>query len=378
MDENARENNRLWILLARKAAKEITAAEEEELSQLLQVQPFALYAQDIITQQWHDRYKVFSEKDIHLSLEKHKQRLQLTEESLPDEMAAFGAPGGLSPVVKKTPVRRLIRYAAIAAACMVATMAVWKWFPKTEPREALPVFQQLATQNGSRSQLVLADGTKVWLNAGSRLDYPKQFPGKVRSVTLEGEAYFDVAHNEKQPFLVHTKTFTVKVLGTAFNIRAYNDEDSAATSLIRGRIAVQLNADTSKTIILNPKEKLIIPTRPVAPEPAEPGGQSVAVLQPGILTVNKSLISTDKENMVLETAWTENKLAFKNTSFEKIAATLEKWFAVEIHFKNDSAKKLNLTGTFEGESLEEILNAFRETGKGFKYSKDGNGTIWIE
>jgi len=378
MDESKRENNRLWILLARRTAKEITAVEEEELGKLLQEQPFALYVQDIISQQWHDKHKNFTEKDIYLALEKHKQKMHAVDNTVLNEIGTYTTTDEFLQTHKKYRIRRILRYTSVAAACLLAAMAIWKWSFTPEIKEPVPVLQQLATQNGSRSQLVLSDGTNVWLNAGSKLEYPKQFSGKVRSVTLEGEAYFDVTHNEGQPFLVHTKAFTVKVLGTAFNIRAYNDEDSAAASLIRGKIAVQLNADTSKTIMLLPREKLIIPTPAVAEEPIDAGRKETNISNTQKFTVNKAFISTDKQNTVLETEWKENKLAFKNTSFEKIAMALEKWFAVEIHFKNDNKKKLNLTGTFEGESLEEILNAFRETGNAFKYSKDSNGVIWIE
>ncbi len=378
MDENKKENNRLWILLARKTAREITNAEEEELSKLLQEQPYSLYIQDIISQQWQDKHKNFSEKDIYRILEKHKQKLLPPENAEQYEAIGYTASEEISYVNKKSVVRRILRYASVAAACVIAALAIWKWSVKPEVKEPAPDLQQLATQNGSRSQLVLSDGTKVWLNAGSKLEYPKQFSANVRSVSLEGEAYFDVTHIEGQPFLVHTKTFTVKVLGTAFNIRAYNDEDSAATSLIRGKIAVQLNADTTKTIMLRPKEKLIIPTPSVTQVLVDSGKQKTDISRSHVLNVNKAFISTDRQNTVLETAWTENKLAFKNTSFDKIAMALEKWFGVEIHFKNDNKKKLNLTGTFEGESLEEILNAFRETGNAFKYSKDSNGVIWIE
>lgn len=378
MDENRRENNRIWVLLARKAAKEITSSEEQELSRLLQEESFALYIQDIITQQWHDKYKQYTEKDIHRALEKHRQRLQDAENTVFSERDGSSATEVFLQSNKKSSVRRLSRYAVVAAACVFAALALWRWNLQPRQNEREPVLQQFATQNGSRSQLVLPDGTKVWLNAGSKLEYPKQFSGPIRSVTLQGEAYFDVAHNEGLPFFVHTKTFTVKVLGTAFNIRAYNDEDSAAASLIRGEIAIQLNADTTQTILLQPREKLTIPTPTSTQKQVDADEQTPDIPDPETLKVNKALISTDKHNTVLETAWTENILAFKNTSFEKIALTLEKWFAVEIHFKNQKKKQLNLTGTFEGESLDEILRAFQLTGVRFEYTKDDSGVIWIE
>jgi ferric-dicitrate binding protein FerR (iron transport regulator) len=230
---------------------------------------------------------------------------------------------------------------------------------------------------GSRSEVLLPDGTKVRLNAGSSLDYPKQFNGKTREVKLIGEAYFDVAKDSAKPFFVHTKAFTIKVTGTVFNVRAYSDEDSAVASLIHGSVEVQFDKNKDNIIMLRPNEKLTVAMPAVRPDEnknAIPENHS----KEEKIYVKRGAITTMNDSTIAETAWVQNKLAFKNISFEKIAASLEKWFGADIRFKTEGKKLLNLTGTFEGESLEEVLRAFQLTGTHFRYSKDSEGVIWIE
>ncbi len=375
MDTDQKDNDRLWQLLARKAANEITDEENIELSKLLQQHPDALYAQEIMVQEWHDSYKRFSEADTNAAFEKHKSRLQHALNEAETAHLAEDMPADKQPAYK----RLVFRWASAAAVFITAAFLALKWHKPPEPELQPETLQQLATQYGAKSQLVLPDGTRVWLNAGSKLDYPKQFTGTNREVTLEGEAYFDVTANKQHPFWVHTRAFTVKVVGTAFNVRAYADEDSAATSLIRGSVEVELTANKKNTVLLRPNEKLTVP---VAASDQEFQKASDADIKKNIFPeIKKTVITTDKANTVVETAWMENKLAFKNTSFQQIALSLEKWFAVSIQFKNENKKKLKLSGTFEGETLEEILEAFSVAningGKEFSYKKDSEGVIWI-
>ena len=374
MDIDYRHNDRLWQLIARKTANEITGEESIELAALLKQHPDALFAQEILLQEWHDSYKRFSEPDVDAAFEKHRSRLQhvLDESGVINNEAYI--PGNKPAVYR----RMFLAWGSVAAACIAIAFFVFKWNESKKPEpEAL---QQLATQYGSRSQLILPDGTKVWLNAGSRLDYPKQFTGALREVTLEGEAYFDVTANKHQPFWVHTKAFTVKVIGTAFNIRAYADEDSAAASLIRGAVEVELNADKKNPVLLRPNEKLTVPVSRISTVELKENS-SMGTKQNALPEIRKTVLTTDKNNTVVETAWISNKLAFKNMSFQQIALSLEKWFAVDIRFKNEQKKHLKLSGTFEGETLEEILEAFSVAningGKEFSYKKDSEGVIWI-
>jgi ferric-dicitrate binding protein FerR (iron transport regulator) len=109
---------------------------------------------------------------------------------------------------------------------------------------------------GKRSSMELSDGTKVWLNSGSKLVYTPVFKGEIREVFLEGEAYFEVAKNADKPFYVRTVAFKIKVLGTKFNVKAYSDDNQSNTVLSEGKVSMKLNDQLfSKEVILSPYQK---------------------------------------------------------------------------------------------------------------------------
>ncbi|MGN6510906.1 MAG: FecR family protein, partial [Chitinophaga sp.] len=262
--------------------------------------------------------------------------------------------------------RMLFRITGAAAALALALYAGYALWPgKTGGSGEL---QQLVTQSGSRSQIKLPDGTTVWLNAGSRLDYPKQFDGKQREVTLTGEAFFNVAKDAQHPFIVNTTAFSIRVLGTTFNVRAYPGEENAVTSLVSG--AVEVVMDT-KTVRLKPNEKLSVPTVPAV-------NSGLAKHEdPAPVPVIKSSLTEVKDSVIAETAWVENKLAFKSLPLEKVAVLLEQWYGAEIRFRNEDKKQVSLTAVFEKETLTEALEALELTGS-FHFKKDAGGIIWIE
>lgn len=378
MERNEQDNDRLWILMARKAAKEITSEEDKELADLLRNNPYAMYTQEIIDGEWKNTHNALQENEVNTLFKKHQKRLQEAEqERVVNEIV-------LSVKEEEVKVKSfaLWKYISAAAGCILFAFAGWMWLGRGSIKPVQPVataMEQVATPKASRSQIVLSDGTKVWLNGDSKLNYPTQFDDKKREVTLEGEAYFDVVKNDAKPFYVHTKNFQVKVVGTAFNVRAYKDELNAETSLIRGLVEIEVNKNKDHIVVLHPNEKLTIPT-PLEEytDKATLPSKNPAVIKP--LELKKTTVTAmkDEANTISETAWVDNKLAFKNIPFEHIVLSLEKWFGVDIRFKNESKKDLNLSGTFEGENIDEILKAFQLTGKPFIYERDTNGVIWIK
>ncbi len=360
-----KEDNRIWHLLARKMAKEILPEEDKELDKLMQENPHAAYSRELINIRWRSKQKSYDQEDISELLEKHKKRLLDADPiNIPSKISS-------EPTIKKL----ILRYSAVAATVLLIAFAGWKWWQQSEYSDNKIVLEQLTTQKGSRSQIILSDGTKVWVNSGSRLNYPKQFDGKTREVELEGEAFFEVTKNDAKPFFVHTKTFNVKVVGTAFNVRAYAEEASAETSLIHGSVEIHFNGSKDKMVILHPNEKLIVsaPVKKIQESAAKNADTNIDQT----MFITKASVTTE-DSTITETAWVDNKLVFKNMSFDKTARELEKWFGVEIRFKNPDKKELNLRGKFEGESLDEILQSFQLTGKSFKYYRDENGVIWIQ
>lgn len=353
--------------MARKMAKEITPEEEKELHTLLQEHSYMSYVNEVLGSEWKETYNYYQPGKVASLYEQHQQRLtQAIEEERNEDEAE------LSPV-KYSKLRTMWRYAA--AACIAfALFAAWQWWPSSVATKQDVVYeQQLVTQKGSRSQIVLPDGSKVWLNAGSTLDYPKQFKGKTRAVQLQGEAYFEVARNEQQPFIVHTKTFDIKVLGTGFNVRAYPGEDSAVTSLVHGSVEVITGGKEKRTILLQPNEKITLPTTLALQDATEKTGTQQTV----VLNAMPEKMMLIDDTVQQETAWVKNQLAFKKMTLAKVALLLENWFGTEIRFSNEDKKELHFTGVFDGQSLEEILSILEATGT-FHYKKDSNGVIWIE
>lgn len=175
------------------------------------------------------------------------------------------------------------------------------------------VYNTLRIPRGGEYKLVLADGTTVWLNSESSLKYPVHFAGEQREVWMEGEVCFDVAKNEKQPFVVHANKAEVTVLGTLFNVEAYSDEKTVTTTLVHGKVQV---VQGSESYVMEPDEQVVI--------------------DEGRFTVKKVVA----EDFV---RWTSGVFSFTGTSLETIMDKLARWYDVEVFFQDSSLKDLHIT-----------------------------------
>jgi ferric-dicitrate binding protein FerR (iron transport regulator) len=229
---------------------------------------------------------------------------------------------------------------------------------------------EVVTKNGSKTNLVLPDGTNVFLNSGSKITYAKDYGIRSREVNLVGEAYFDVVKNPAKPFIIHTSKINVRVLGTAFNVRCYPDEKNTETSLIRGSLEVSFK-DGREKIMLKPNEKLVINNRAIQ-ENLSPvkSKKNIAALNVFELS-HVGLLPQD--NSVVETAWVYNRLVFNSETFEDIAHKMEKWYGTAVSFKDEDLKKKKFTGVFEKETIYEALDAIQLT-TAFSY-EETNGQI---
>lgn len=178
------------------------------------------------------------------------------------------------------------------------------------------LYNQIDIPRGGEYSLVLADGTKVWLNSESSLRYPVHFLGNKRRVELTGEAYFEVTHNPNKPFIIKSHDTEIKVLGTSFNVSAYEDEEYIATTLVEGSVEVSC---------LGNKELL------------KPGFQA---------TIKKgdNRFKLEKVNTALYTAWKNGVFRYKNQSLEKICYQLSRWYNVEFFFTDHKYREYRFTG----------------------------------
>lgn len=206
------------------------------------------------------------------------------------------------------------------------------------------IYNTIQVPRGGQYNLTLADGTKVWLNSQSTLRFPVAFQNKERRVQLTGEAYFDVTPGQKR-FIVETPNMNVQVLGTAFDINAYEDETTIRTTLIRGKVEIQT------------------------------AGQKICILEPGQQSVLERLsgeINVFQVNTSLYTQWKDGKFVFRNNTLEDIMRILARWYDMEYEFANPDLKKQQFYGiTDRFENVASLLAQFEKTGKvKFKYEKN--------
>ena len=208
-------------------------------------------------------------------------------------------------------------------------------------------YNTLKIPRGGEYFLVLSDSTKVWLNSETTLRYPVQFAGDIRKVELTGEAYFEVTHNDKVPFIVTSGNQQVKVLGTHFNISSYAENENIYTTLVEGKVEVSLESNPLAKIVLNPSEQS---------------------------TINKTMNEIQKRKVDASqyVAWKDGRFVFQDQKLEDIMKTLSKWYDVQFVFNQEKLKDVKFTGNLERYAdFSEILQKIERTNE-VKFEIDNN------
>ncbi|URM36746.1 FecR family protein [Flavobacterium anhuiense] len=200
------------------------------------------------------------------------------------------------------------------------------------------LFNTLSTPTGGQYNIVLADGTKVFLNAVSSIKYPTQFTEDQRVVELEGEAYFEVAKDKSKPFIVKSDNQTIEVLGTHFNVHAYDNESVVKTTLLEGSVAV---AAKNQKAILKPGQQSNISN----------GSSKIAVKE------------VDTEAAI---AWKNGRFKFDNADLKSVMKQLERWYGIKVEYRGDVSDVRFNGGTFRNKNLSEVLKVLELSNIKFK------------
>ncbi|MCF8379849.1 MAG: FecR domain-containing protein [Bacteroidales bacterium] len=195
-------------------------------------------------------------------------------------------------------------------------------------------FTELTVPSGSRLKTELPDGSVVWLNGGSSIKYPLAFSNKSRSVEFSGEGFFEIARNEKSPFIVNTDQISVRVLGTKFNLSSYPNDNKISTALVEGKVEILRRFKTGRNNPVN-----LIPKQ--------------------IYSLDRSTLKykvEKEENMDKYVAWVEGRLIFDDDPMLDVLSKIEKWYNVNISYPKADLEGLNFTATFETETLDQVLD----------------------
>ncbi|NWG27107.1 MAG: FecR domain-containing protein [Ignavibacteriaceae bacterium] len=206
---------------------------------------------------------------------------------------------------------------------------------KKENNVAEIKWHEKTTRIGEKSTITFLDGTKITLNADSKLKYSNMSIEGKREVYLDGEAYFEVSPNKELPFIVHSGGLSTKVLGTKFNVKAFDAENEIVVSLVEGRVTINSNSN-EKT--LSSKQQLTYDTK----------------------TGKEKISSFNFEEVI---GWKENVLVFNNVSLEKALVKIERAYGVKFELTDESIKRLRINANFENESLWTIVKVIKSATK---------------
>ncbi len=256
-------------------------------------------------------------------------------------------------------VRILISSAAVVLLFIIAGIGGWYVGYRSVQDKEMPIeniiaeqikfrkikpSKELYTNKGVKAKLILPDSSVVILNSDTKISYPEEFGDELRVVNLSGEAYFDVVKNPMKPMIVHTtKGFSVKVLGTRFNVKAYDDDSKAETTLYSGEI----------DLIRETKEGYKYTS--VAPN------QTVIVSEENRNNNVTPFKKIEKLRPIDDIAWVQGKIIFDETPIHELVKILGRWHGCKFVIKDDSIRNVKITATFNSESIVQIMDLIQMT-----------------
>lgn len=267
----------------------------------------------------------------------------------------------------------ILRYAAVFTTALGLSWWMNHLFTAKNNSSESSRKNEVAVSYGSKSRIVLPDGSVVNLNSGSKIRYASNFEHN-RTVIMEGEAYFEVKKDAAHPFYVQTSNLTIRVLGTVFNVKSYPEENTIETTLVSGSVQIFENGSKSASslkqiALLKPNQKAVFYKTKANGEQPKRGNPDNAHLETTQVPLHLKVESEIKTD--LYTSWKDNKLVFNNEKFESIVPKLERWFNIEIENTYTELNSSRLTGKFDLETIEQALNALQIITP-FKYSIEKN------
>ncbi|MBA4746923.1 MAG: FecR domain-containing protein [Muricauda sp.] len=237
--------------------------------------------------------------------------------------------------------RPILKWSSVAASLTLLIGLGYFAYTFTHQTEVVEPIAKITktTEWGQKLHIVLADGTEVYLNAGSTIKYPQRFEGDTREVELEGEAFFDVAKNLDKPFIIKSGEVATTVLGTSFNVNTYPENQQVAITVATGKVKV---ASEESELLLLPNEQ-------------------------GIFNRNSKSISKEKIDIASFLHWKDGIIHFDDAELSKVLQTLERWYGVTFVVDNNTIGNCHITATYDNERLDAILESIVYAKNGLRY-----------
>jgi transmembrane sensor len=263
-----------------------------------------------------------------------------------------------------SPFRWIVRIAAV----FLMLVGVYQLFTMVLPNKTSgdDLFTEITTRAGEKTKIVLADSSVIWVNSCTKLRYPVNLKKSKINFYLEGEAFFDFKKLPNRNITVHTSEINIKVIGTAFNLKSYANDNTIKTTLVRGKIVIETLIDkgnTAKQIMLLPNQSATYFKNHTQLNISE--NKEKRINKTETIEELEKIANRNQTNMIVEESinpkaqvfWKEGKLSFEKETLENLSKRMERWFAVKINIESERLKKARFSGTFDKESIEQAIKA---------------------
>jgi transmembrane sensor len=288
--------------------------------------------------------------------------------------------------IQRNKVKRIIiRYAIPIAACVFVSFLLGfftsNFLSVNNSQKSTIAYNEIRVPLGAKSQVILSDGTKVWLNAGSKFRYPVNFMQGNREVYLDGEAFFDVTKMDHKLFIVKTSKLNIKVYGTQFNVKSYPEENLIQTTLVKGSVAIEsadkaergviyLKPNESATYYKNEKAKVAAVTATSTPKSSNETTEVKNVAE-----AKEKIIVIPKVDPLPITSWKDTRWVIAGEDLGQLTIKLERRYNVKIAFETEDLKRYKFSGTLAEETFEQVLKVIQLSAP-IKFSIEGNYVIF--
>ncbi len=304
-----------WELIAKYIKGEASQQEREQVELWLKADSANAVLMDEIKATWQNSGKL----NQNIKIDKAKAWASIQEKIKEEDK--------IIPITHKAPAYNswILRAAAIL---IVGLFATWFFLKTGKPEMVL-----VQTTIGSKT-IKLPDNSTIILNENSSLSYPKEFAANERNVSLEGEAFFEITKNPAKPFIIKNKYFDVRVVGTSFNIAAYEKDTTAIVTVVTGTVSFIDKNEYSELLTVG---------------------------ETGVLNKRRQRIEKSTNTDLNFMAWKTKKLEFTNTSFNEVCSSLKKYFSIDITVKDKAILNCTFTGFFEDPKLDDVLKVLEKT-----------------
>ena len=338
-----------WTLLARYLSGECTGEEKNGIEAWMDSDPDNRLLMQQMQAVWDAPEPAQEEIDVQQLWQRVADQAGLYGESRSRGFAdrVRGAAGKLVSnwrfLPEAAPVYRYATTAALAVVLLLLITRLGNWFPwKTEGTQ----WATLEVSRGQRSQLGLSDGSRVILDAGTKLRYPVRFRGRTREVFLEGEGYFEVVGNEYRPFVVHASDALIQVLGTKFNVRAWEPDQTVQVAVSEGRVSLRAESSPEdEGVVIHEGEGSVMAAEGRPTEPV-------------------------KVNVDEKLSWMQNEIIFRDVALREVLAQVERWYDLNFQLAVPAVATEHVTIHLHRHSVEDVLELISVL-SGLPYTQDG-------